>query len=426
MNYKEALAYLSQLGKFGMILGMERIQGLLGELDNPQNKIKTIHVTGTNGKGSVTAFLSSILLSAKLRVGTFTSPHFVKYNERITLNGEEISDEEFAALATAVAQAEEKMKAKGGQQPSQFEVLTAMGFLFFANKKVDYAVIEVGMGGLWDSTNVIVPQVSIITNVTLEHTAVLGNTVAAIAEQKAGIVKPSVPVVTACQGEALDVVRAKAEECQAPLYVCGKDFTVQGSSFSARGQSFVYQFGEQQENFAMSLLGDHQLSNGAVALTAAKILAAKEPALTAEAITVGMSSTLWPGRLEIIRQEPIVLLDGAHNPSGVTVLRQALDKYFPTQKRFFIFGMMADKDMQKVASILFRPTDKVLTVLADDSPRAATAKTLEEIIGSRAKAYDDVFAAYRAALDMAENNDLICLCGSLYLVGTFKTGQVTI
>ena len=209
MNYEETLQYLSELGKFGSHLGLERIQGLLVELNHPERRFKTIHITGTNGKGSVAAFLSTILLSAGLKVGTYTSPHFVKYNERITVDGQDISDENFAALATEVAAAEKKFMAKGGTQPTQFEVLTAMCFLHFAKVKVDYGVIEVGMGGLWDSTNVIVPELSIITNVTLEHTEVLGKTVAAISEQKAGIIKPNVPVVTGAWDEALQVIKPK-------------------------------------------------------------------------------------------------------------------------------------------------------------------------------------------------------------------------
>ena len=423
MNYNGALEYLAALGRFGSVLGLERIQGLLAELEHPESKIKTIHVTGTNGKGSVTEFLSNMLSAAGISVGTFTSPHFVKYNERITLNGQDISDEVFAQLATEVAAAEEAFKAKGGTQPTQFEVLTAMGFLFFAQAGVDYAVIEVGMGGLWDSTNVIIPEVAVITNVTLEHTNVLGKTVAAIAEQKAGIIKSGVPVVTAATDEALSVIRAKAEQENAPLFAYGKEFVAEPLDFTRYGQSFKFTFQQETTEYAIKLLGDHQIANGAVALMAAKLLATKEPRLTDEAMVQGMARTTWPGRLELLATEPTILLDGAHNPSGVTVLRKALDKYFPQGRRFFVFGMMADKDMAQVAAILFRPEDKIFTVLADDGPRAARPEDLAAIIGSRAIACFDVLGAYQQALQSATPQDVVCVCGSLYLIGTFKAAR---
>lgn len=423
MNYNGALEYLAALGKFGSVLGLERIQGLLAELEHPERKIKTIHVTGTNGKGSVTEFLSNMLAAAGISVGTFTSPHFVKYNERITLNGQDISDEVFAQLATKVAAAEENFKAKGGTQPTQFEVLTAMGFLFFAQAGVDYAVIEVGMGGLWDSTNVIIPEVAVITNVTLEHTNVLGKTVAAIAEQKAGIIKSGVPVVTAATDEALKVIRAKAQQENAPLFVYGEEFRSEPLDFTKYGQSFQFVFKQETAEYAIKLLGDHQIVNGALALAAAKLLATKEPRLTHETMVQGMARTTWPGRLELLATEPTVLLDGAHNPSGVTVLRKALDKYFPKGRRFFVFGMMADKDMVQVSDILFRQEDKIFTVLADDSPRAARPEDLSTIIGSRAIACSNVLAAYQQALQSAEPQDVVCVCGSLYLIGTFKAAR---
>lgn len=432
MDYNGSLAYLADLGKFGSVLGLERILGLLEELNHPEKKIKTIHVTGTNGKGSVTAFLSNILKASGYKVGTFTSPHFVKYNERMTINGEDISDEAFTKLVEQVAEAEEKFKIRGGQQPTQFEVLTAMAFVYFLEQKVDYAVVEVGMGGLWDSTNVITPELSLITNVTLEHTNVLGKTVEEIAEQKAGIIKPGVPVVTAAVGEALEVIRAKANEEQAKLYVYGTDFTAEGLESSVEGQVFAFKdFGKETEDFRSdlenaatyrtTLLGDHQLLNAAVALKGARVLAALGAKnITATTLEEGIAATTWPGRLECIGKKPTVLLDGAHNPSGVTVLRNALDKYYPEGKRYFVFGMMADKDMQQVAGILFRPEDKVFAVTADFSPRAARGEDLARLIGSKASAYANVLEAYKEALREAGSGDIICVCGSLYLVGTFK------
>lgn len=423
MDYEQALLYLSQLGKFGSVPGLERVAGLLEELGHPEQKIKTIHVTGTNGKGSVTAFLSRVLLEAGCTVGTFTSPHFVKYNERITLNGGEVSDAAFAELAQKVAEAESAFKAKGGAQPTQFEVVTAMAFVYFAKMQVDYAVIEVGMGGLYDSTNVLRPEVTIITNVTLDHTSVLGKTVEAISEQKAGIIKNGVPVVTAASGTALSVICAKAQELSAPVYQLGRDFKVEQLAFFYKGQSFNYVEGDNSDPYISHLLGEHQLANAAVAIKALKILAQKDARITQTSLTRGITQTVWPGRLEIIRHNPMVLLDGAHNPSGVSALRRALDQYFPTGKRIFVFGMMADKDIAEVARILFRKEDRVFTVRADDSERAAHPEDLAYAIGANAAACLNVPSAYARALEKSTPEDLICICGSLYLLGTFKAWQ---
>ena len=420
MNYEETLQYLSELGKFGSHLGLERIQGLLVELNHPERRFKTIHITGTNGKGSVAAFLSTILLSAGLKVGTYTSPHFVKYNERITVDGQDISDENFAALATEVAAAEKKFMAKGGTQPTQFEVLTAMCFLHFAKVKVDYGVIEVGMGGLWDSTNVIVPELSIITNVTLEHTEVLGKTVAAISEQKAGIIKPNVPVVTGAWDEALQVIKHKAEQTYSAVYAYGTQFEAGSPRFTAKEQTFTFKTDDNRQEFTIKLLGEHQLINAALATMAAWLLCSQEKTITVEAIRKGLYNTKWPGRLEIIADKPTVILDGAHNPSGITVLRKALDKYYLKGKRFFVFGMMKDKDIKQVVGILFRPTDKIFTVPADAGPRAASPELLAEAIGPQAEIRHDITAAYQEALAQATPEDTVIVCGSLYLVGSFK------
>ena len=226
MNYTESLAYLDSLGKFGIKLGMERIEALLKELDNPQDKIKTVHVTGTNGKGSVSSMIANILLASNLKVGKFVSPHLVKYNERISINNNDITDDAFALVLTAVKQAADSIVKKGVcEQPTQFEILTAAAFLHFALEEVDYAVIEVGLGGLWDSTNVITPVVSVITNVALDHCDKLGNTIERIAMQKAGIIKDNVPVVTAAVGDdAVGPIRAVSMFKQARLYIYGRAF----------------------------------------------------------------------------------------------------------------------------------------------------------------------------------------------------------
>jgi dihydrofolate synthase/folylpolyglutamate synthase len=425
MNYQESIAYLDSLGKFGIRLGMERITGLLRELGNPEKKIKTVHVTGTNGKGSVASMICDILLAAALHVGKFTSPHLVKYNERITLDDQDISDEEFAALLTRVKTAADSIVKKGVcEQPTQFEILTAMAFLWFAEKKVDYAVIEVGMGGLWDSTNVIVPVVSVITNVTMEHMNRLGNTLEKIALQKAGIIKEKVPVVTAASPEALGPIGAFAAFKQAPMYIYGHAFSGREVKSSMGGQTFTLKAGDNySSDYEILLPGDHQIVNASVAIVAAKLVSKQDPRITEIALHIGAAHTKWPGRLERIHTSPDVILDGAHNPDGARVLRQALDKYYPGKQIYFVFGMMADKDMKKVIATLIRPMDMVYTVRADSGTRAAEAADLAKLVGKNAVAKPDVSSAYAEAIQAAGQDGVVCVCGSLYLVGTFKSLQ---
>lgn len=420
MDYSDAVAYVESLGKFGIHLGMERIQGLVAQLDHPERKIRTIHVTGTNGKGSVTTFLANMLQQAGLRVGSYTSPHFVRYNERICLDGQEISNGDFAAVTERTKEALEKYLAAGGEQPTQFEFITAMGFLYFAEKQVDCAVIEVGMGGLWDSTNIIIPEVSVITNVTLEHTDRLGKTIEAIATQKAGIIKPGVPVVTEAEGKALTVIQAAAEANHAPLYVYGEDFTAEKLTSSMEAQTFLYRLGEKEMEAVIHLPGEHQILNGAAALTAAEILREKYGVPDEAAMLRGMAAARWPGRLERIHRDPDIILDGAHNPSGVTVLRKALDAYYPQARRLFVFGMMADKDVSQVSDILFRPEDIIYTVLAHEGERSEKPEKLAQRLHKNAVPMEDLTAAYRRAVGEAGPGDVVIVCGSLYLIGTFK------
>lgn len=423
MNYVESLSYLENLGKFGIQLGMERIEGLLRELGNPEQKIKTIHVTGTNGKGSVTSMITNILLAANLKVGKFTSPHLVRYNERICLNGEEISDEAFATTITAVKAAADSIVKKGVcDQPTQFEILTAAAFLYFCLEKVDYAVIEVGMGGLWDSTNVITPVVSVITNVSLDHTDRCGDSVERIAMQKAGIIKEKVPLVTAAEGDnALGPIVTMAMFKEAPVYLYGKAFYGTEVESSMDGQKFTLHAGDfYASDYEIKLPGEHQIKNTSVAIVAAKLVSKQDDRINELALHLGVANTLWPGRLERVSQKPDLILDGAHNPDGAKALRSALDKYYPDQKVHFVFGMMGDKDMSGVIKTLIHNDDVVYTVRADGGSRAAEAEALAELVGANAIPVNSLAEAYHKAAAEAGKDGIICVCGSLYLVGEFK------
>lgn len=423
MNYVESLSYLENLGKFGIQLGMERIEGLLRELGNPEQKIKTIHVTGTNGKGSVTSMITNILLAANLKVGKFTSPHLVRYNERICLNGEEISDEAFATTITAVKAVADSIVKKGVcDQPTQFEILTAAAFLYFCLEKVDYAVIEVGMGGLWDSTNVITPVVSVITNVSLDHTDRCGDSVERIAMQKAGIIKEKVPLVTAAEGDnALGPIVTMAMFKEAPVYLYGKAFYGTEVESSMDGQKFTLHAGDfYASDYEIKLPGEHQIKNTSVAIVAAKLVSKQDDRINELALHLGVANTLWPGRLERVSQKPDLILDGAHNPDGAKALRSALDKYYPGQKLHFVFGMMGDKDMSGVIKTLIHNDDVVYTVRADGGSRAAEAEALAELVGANAIPMNSLAEAYHKAAAEAGKDGIICVCGSLYLVGEFK------
>lgn len=423
MNYNESLAYLDSLGKFGIKLGMERIEALLKELDNPQDKIKTVHVTGTNGKGSVSSMIANILLAANLKVGKFVSPHLVKYNERISINNKDISDDDFALVLTAVKQAAGNIVAKGiCEQPTQFEILTAAAFLHFALAKVDYAVIEVGLGGLWDSTNVVTPVVSVITNIALDHCDRLGDTIERIAMQKAGIIKDNVPVVTAAVGDdAIGPIRAVSMFKQSRLYIYGRAFWGEEKESSMDGQTFTLHAGDvYSSDYTIKLPGEHQIANASVAIVAAKLVSKQDDRINELALHIGVANTFWPGRLERIAQNPDVILDGAHNPNGAEALRKALDKYYPEGKRIFVIGMMGDKDMRQVLKTIVRPMDLVYTVPADSGARAASPEVLAELIGANAAPCHDVYEAYLKALGEAGADGVVVICGSLYLVGTFK------
>ena len=240
MNYQEALAYLDGLNVFGVRLGLSRIKRLLSLLGNPQDNYRTVHVTGTNGKGSVSAMLAGILQKATIHTGLYISPHLVSYTERMQVDGQPISEENFAEAISAVRVFIEQMLSEGEECPTQFEALTAAAFYYFAAHKVEYAVIEVGLGGLLDSTNVITPEVSVITNVAFEHAKLCGGTLAGIAHHKAGIIKDGVPVVTAAEGMPLAILREAAEQHAADIFVEGEDFSVRGGAFSPRGQSFSF------------------------------------------------------------------------------------------------------------------------------------------------------------------------------------------
>ncbi len=421
MKYQEALNYLAGLGKFGIHLGLERITGLLTFLDHPEKKFKSIHVTGTNGKGSTCAMLEAILRSAGLKTALYTSPHLVSYTERMVLDGSDVSEADFALAIAAAKAAVEKMAAADLEHPTEFEVITAAAFWLFAEKKVEYAVVEVGLGGLLDSTNVIVPELSLITNISLEHTDRCGSTLEEIAAVKAGIIKEGVPVITAAQPPALAVIEETARRKKSALKRLGQEFSVVGGWESAGQRIRLTLDGDVWPEFSLALLGRNQLDNAALAMTAAALLAEREPRITRAAIATGLKAARWPGRFERIAGQPEIIIDGAHNPAGARCLRANLDELEPQKPRVFLLGILADKDVAGILGALIRPEDRVV-VVPPASERAASPEAIAAQIKARqVVCCEGISRGLKEAKTMAGPDELLCVAGSLYLVGTVRS-----
>ncbi|MBO4852680.1 MAG: bifunctional folylpolyglutamate synthase/dihydrofolate synthase [Schwartzia sp.] len=425
MTYQESLDYLSSLNTFGMRLGLSRIRRLAELLGNPQDSYRTVHITGTNGKGSVSALTAAALSASGRSAGIFTSPHLVLYNERMRVNGTDISNGDFARILTRTRDAAEKMIAGGEESPTQFEVLTAAAFLYFAEQKVDYAVIEVGLGGLLDSTNIITPVACAVTNVTLEHADMCGGTLEGVAEHKAGIIKEGVPVVTAAKGMPLDVIRRTAAQHNAPLYVMDEDFSAECLSKTSAGQRISFSapaFSLSDWQYELSLAANYQVENSAVAAALLAVLAEKDAGVSMEAARGAFARTTWPGRFERmdVGAQKIVV-DGAHNPAGVRALRETLDSAFPKEPRVFLLGILHDKAIEEMLDTLLRPEDTVV-VTQPDSARAEVAERLADEVQKRVRnvaAEPDRERALQRALSMAKGA-VLCCTGSLYLIGELR------
>ena len=421
MTYQESIAYLEGLSRFGIRLGLERMQELVIRLGHPERKYPTIHITGTNGKGSTTACLAAILQEAGFRTGMYTSPHLERYTERMRIDGLEVEEAVFAHAIEQTAAAAREMERDGLEHPTQFEVLTAAAFVMFAAMKVDYAVIEVGLGGSLDSTNVIESRVAVITNVTLEHEDRCGSTIREIAEHKAGIIKKNSRVLTAAQGEALEVIRRRAADCGAVVQVLGEEWQAQMQSVSLTGIAWML----QQPNgsswpLQALLVGEHQVYNASLAVMAA--LTVRETAVNQEAVARGLAKACWPGRFEVLRTQPPLVVDGAHNPAGAAVLRRTLDQVFPGREVLFLLGILKDKDIEGITGLLVREQDRVIAV-RPLSERAAEAGDLaSHFPPHQVEAVPDWEEGVNRLLELAEQEPrkVACVAGSLYLLGAVR------
>jgi dihydrofolate synthase/folylpolyglutamate synthase len=428
MDHGQAIAYLDSLHSHGIRPGLDRIRALLGRLGNPHDDFRSVLIAGTNGKGSVAAFLVAILGETGHRAGLFTSPHLVRFEERIALGRDPIAADDLAALTGELHEAVEAGRREGADPPTYFEASTALAFLYFSRQGVPLAVLEVGMGGRFDSTNVVSPIACAITRIAMDHTSWLGETLAAIAYQKAGIMRPRVPAVIARQQpEALRVLRAEGERVGASLIetaACRIDGAGPGGSFpDPPCFDLATPEGTRYGKLRLSLRGDHQVDNATIATLLAERLAA-DGALTIGAgdVARGLARAVWPGRIEISGDRPALLLDGAHNPEGCATLAAYLRDHQPGRRKVIVFGAMKDKPADLMLQTL-APVAEQFVLTSIPVERAASTGDLQNAAACqrlRAVAEPDAGQALRRALAMAGEDGLAVVCGSLYLIGEIK------
>ena len=416
MGIEETLQFIHSTSWMGSRLGLDRMKDLMFRLGNPQEELRFVHVAGTNGKGSVCAMLSSVFTSAGFRTGLYTSPHLVRVNERMKINGDDISDDALIRVAEQVKVAVDTMEEK----PTEFEVITAMAFLYFRQQNCDIVVLEVGLGGRLDATNVIpAPELAIIMNIGLEHTEVLGDTLQKIAGEKAGIIKRGGSVVFYPQTPSVESVFEEACAQRNATFVRADTDAVFAREESLEGSVFDW---KQMKQLRINLLGRHQIWNAAVALTAVEQLERKGWDIGESAIRDGLADTEWPARLEILSKAPLFLLDGAHNPQCVEMLEQSMQTLFLDRKVVFLTGMLRDKDYLQMLNLISRRIKEVIC-LTPDSDRALSAEALASTLEGfevKATAFDDVESGIVAALSAAKNGPVVAF-GSLYLAGAIRT-----
>lgn len=418
MNYKEARVYLDEVSKYGSVLGLESMRELLHRLGDPQNELKFIHISGTNGKGSVLAYLSTILTGAGYRTGRYISPTLFSYRERIQVDGEYIEKESLACHVTAIAAAAEDMQKAGLPSPTVFEIETALAFLYFKEKRCDIVTLEVGCGGLLDATNVITTTLmEVIASISMDHTDLLGDTLAKIAAQKAGIIKPDTMVVSAQQkSEAAQVIEDTCKEQHCTLQMVDES-KISNVHYGAEGQTFSY---KTWENVAISLAGSYQIKNAALALEGVEALRKLGYALSDQQVREGLLHTAWRGRFTTLRRDPTVIIDGAHNPAAALELKESLERYFPGKTLYFVMGMFKDKDYAQVIDLTAPLARHIITVETPGNPRAMPARELAEAVGKvnpSVEWADSVAHGVEKALAMAGKEDAVIVFGSLSFLG---------
>ena len=433
MNYKAALAYIDtfinsekspDFSRQARFYNLERISHLLARLGDPHRRLKVVHVAGSKGKGSTAALIASILIHAGYKTGLFTQPHLITPRERCRINSRLISEAEFAEYVDRLKPSIEAMtESESIGRVSFFEIYTALAFTYFADNEVDFAVIEVGLGGRLDATNVVDPLVSVITPISLEHTAILGDTHEAIAKEKAEIIKPNRPVVVAPQlsrsiGTVFETVAADRE---APMDGVGRDFHLKRKDWSINGQSFDLTTPSAcYSDLFIPLLGEHQAINAATAIACIERIRQEGYSVPRTSVYGGLKAVHWAGRMQVVGESPVILLDGAHSPTSAEALCKAIREVFRYRRLILVVGLMRDKDLQAIGQIFCPFADEIITTQAFDNPRVTPA---EEIAGAWSETgtifhvCPNVSEAIPLAQSIATTSDLICIAGSIYIVG---------
>lgn len=417
MNYDEALKYIHSFEKFGWQLGLDRIQCLLDEIGNPQDKLKIIHIAGTNGKGSTTTMCANILRNAGYKCGSYISPFVVDFRERFQINGEMISKEDFAKYATIVKEKIDLLESKN-IQITEFEAITAIAFLYFYEQNCDIVCLEVGLGGTYDATNVIKnPLVSVIASISLDHTNILGDTIEKIANEKAGIIKQNGVCVCYCNQDidAVSVLMKKCAEMNA-RFIKANIGAIEIKKSDITGNTFVY----NNKEYQTSLVGIHQVYNAVNVIECMEIVKSKGFNISDECIQNSIRDTVFTARFEVISKEPIIVIDGAHNLEGTTALAGAL-KNVKANKKYAIMGMLADKDYEHSVRQILNVVDEMICVPVCN-PRALDPKVLAEVVSDTNKVTYNYSCeeAINEVISKLDKNDLLIVCGSLYMVGSAR------
>ena len=420
MDYRESRNYIEQAEKYAGPMSLDALRELMNRLGNVQEDLKIVHVAGTNGKGSVIAFLYSILQKAGLKTGRYTSPSVYSYREKMEVNGNPVTREQFAFIVTRIAETTEEMLKDGFSHPTPFEIETAAAWLFFAREKCDIVLLETGMGGTDDATNLISrPLLSVITSIGLDHTAWLGASLGEIARKKAGIIKAGCPVVTVQQPpEAMQVLLKACREKDSPLTVADQHRS-ETLSLDLSGQTFRYRGCE----YRLSLTGAYQKDNAILSLEAAWILKSLGYPLTDSAVREGLSSALWPGRCQVLLERPCVIADGAHNPPGAMRLRETMEKVFPGKKFIMVMAVFSDKDHEKILEIMAPCAQKLIATETPDNKRSLPAGELcreAEQAGIPARAVSSPAEALLTAVREAGKEDVILCFGTLSFLGILE------
>ena len=423
MNYEEALSYMDSISLFGSSYGLETMQELMRRLGNIQDNMRFVHIAGTNGKGSVLAYTASVLTQCGYTTGIFTSPALVSFRERIQVNGEYISKEDTALHLSRLKTIAEEMQKDGFQHPTYFELSLALALLYYAQKKCQIVILETGLGGRLDATNIVTPLVSAIVSISLDHTQLLGDTLAAIAQEKGGIIKENVPLVCAPQDEEAAIVLKNicAEKHSSFTMVKREDITLHEAS--RHGQIFSYKNNSQHfSQLKIALLGAHQLDNAAVALEILLHLRSFGFVISTNDIYQGFAQARWAGRFELIGENPDFIIDGAHNPDAALRLRNALLDYYPKVRKIFILSILADKDYEEILRLCAPLADVILTTTTDN-PRALSTEDLTASVkkyNENVIACADLAQAVAKAQEIAHKEDLIVAFGSLTHLGEVR------